>query len=140
MLRITPSSPAVSVRMAKVATRDTAAEMAVRRELHRRGFRYRVNQRIPEVGGTKPDIVFSKERVAIFVDGCFWHRCPEHASYPRANADWWATKLERNVERDQATKQRLEEQGWHVVRIWEHVAPTEAADIVQAAVLQHRPL
>ena len=128
---MTPSSAEVSERMSRVRNRDTSAEMAVRRELHRRGFRYRVNSRIPELGRTRPDIVFPREQIAIFVDGCFWHKCPEHATFPQSNAAWWAEKLKHNVQRDRKTDRNLVEKGWHVVRIWEHVPPKEAADQIQ---------
>ena len=72
------------------------------------------------------DIVFSRRRVAVFVDGCFWHGCPEHRTYPKANAEWWSAKLERNIERDADTDRRLSEAGWTVVRIWEHESPEGA--------------
>ena len=133
-----PSSPEVSRRMAKVANRNTAAEMAVRRELHRRGFRYRVAQPITGMGRTRPDIVFTRERIAIFIDGCFWHRCPEHATFPQANALWWAEKLELNQARDQKTDFQLRELGWEVVRVWEHVPADEAADLIQQVVMRRR--
>lgn len=125
-----PSSPAVSERMSRTKNRDTAAEMAIRRELHCRGLRYRVNAQIDGLGRSRPDIVFTKHKLAVFVDGCFWHRCPEHATPPQANAAWWKEKLDRNVERDRATNERLEELGWTVLRIWEHTRPHEAADLV----------
>lgn len=128
-----PSSPAVSERMGQVRNTGTEAEMAVRRELHRRGLRYRVNPHIPEFGRTRPDIAFPRQRVAVFVDGCFWHRCPDHATFPKANAEWWEEKLQRNVERDNRTNRRLENLGWTVIRVWEHMNPLEAADRVEAA-------
>jgi DNA mismatch endonuclease (patch repair protein) len=124
--------------MAKVANKDTAAELAVRRALHRRGFRYRVNQPIAGMGRTRPDLVFPRERIAIFIDGCFWHGCPEHATFPQANALWWAEKLDRNKARDKKTDLQLGELGWEVVRIWEHVAAHEAADLIQEIVMKRR--
>jgi DNA mismatch endonuclease (patch repair protein) len=129
-----PSSPEVSERMSRVRNRDTAAEMAVRRELHGRGYRYRVNLRIPELGRSRPDIAFTRQRVAVFVDGCFWHRCLEHATFPRSNKRWWADKLENNVQRDRAIDTALTTIGWTVVRIWEHEDPSQAADRVVTAV------
>jgi DNA mismatch endonuclease (patch repair protein) len=125
--------------MARIANKDTAAEMAVRKELHRRGLRYRVNRRIPDLGRVRPDIVFPRERVAVFVDGCFWHQCPEHATYPRSNADWWTEKLARNVTRDRETDGRLADSGWAVVRVWEHLSPKEAADEIELEVKGRRP-
>src|SRR5690349_17954597 len=101
-------------------TTGTAAEMALRRELHRRGLRYRVD-RAPVPGlRRRADLVFTAARVAVFVDGCFWHSCPEHGTYPKANAAWWTAKLNRNVERDRDTDRRLRAAGWLVLRIWEH--------------------
>jgi DNA mismatch endonuclease, patch repair protein len=126
-----PSSPEVSERMSRVRNRDTDAEMALRRELHRRGLRYRVNLRIPGLGRVRPDIVFTRRKLVVFIDGCFWHRCPIHATHPKTNADWWEQKLETNVRRDRKTDQVLVDAGWTVIRIWEHEDPVEAADRVQ---------
>ena len=120
--------------MSRVKNRHTAPEMAIRRELHRRGLRYRVNMALPQLGRTRPDIVFTRVRVAVFVDGCFWHRCPEHGTSPKTNAGWWRRKLDTNVERDRTTDTALAEAGWTVIRIWEHEDPTIAADRVEAIV------
>lgn len=114
--------------MSRQSTRDTSPEMLIRRRLHALGLRYRVD-RGPIAGlRRRADIVFPARRVAVFVDGCFWHRCPEHATYPQANATWWETKLARNVERDEDTNRLLSEAGWTVVRVWEHENPDEAAE------------
>ena len=78
-------------------------------------------------------MVFSRQRVAVFVDGCWWHRCPEHATVPKTNTAWWQEKLDRNVARDRETDRLLTDAGWRVIRIWEHEAPGVAADKVQAA-------
>jgi len=131
-----PSSPAVSERMSRVRNRDTAAEMALRRELHRRGLRYRVNFKIPGLGRTRPDIAFTRRKVAVFVDGCFWHRCPEHATFPKANAKWWEEKLDANVRRDREADEALRRAGWTVIRVWEHEDPGRAADRIERAVQQ----
>jgi DNA mismatch endonuclease (patch repair protein) len=113
--------------MSRQATRGTAIEFALRRELHRRGLRYRLHRR-PIVGlRREADIVFPRARVAIFVDGCFWHACPTHATWPKANAEFWKTKIERNRERDRETDERLREAGWEVVRVWEHDDPVTSA-------------
>lgn len=129
-----PSSEGVRSRMSRQATRDTTPELALRRELHRRGFRFRVQYRpVPGVRSTA-DVVFTRARVAVFVDGCFWHRCPEHGTDPRANADWWVAKLDANVERDRRANALLRDQGWEVVRIWEHLPVEEAADRVADAI------
>ena len=82
----------------------------------------------------RADLVFPGKRVAVFVDGCFWHACPEHASWPKANADWWREKILANQRRDRDTDRRLAEAGWHVIRIWEHESPAIAADRIQEAV------
>lgn len=128
-----PDSAATRVRMSAQRRRDTAPELALRRELHRRGRRYRVD-RAPLPGmRRRADLVFPRARVAVFVDGCFWHRCPRHATSPKNNAAWWATKLDGNVARDRDTDDRLAAAGWTVVRIWEHEDPVTAADAVEAA-------
>ncbi len=86
----------------------------------------------------RADIVFGPTRVAVFVDGCFWHSCPTHATRPKANAAWWRTKLERNVERDRETDGELSNAGWVVLRFWEHDDPISAADITESAVRERR--
>lgn len=119
--------------MARQATRDTAPELALRRAIHSKGLRYRVHFRpVPDLRVTA-DIAFTRARVAVFVDGCFWHRCPEHGTLPRANATWWATKLDANVTRDRRADQELHRHGWTVVRVWEHTPTLEAAAAVVAA-------
>lgn len=118
--------------MARVRRRDTGAEMALRRELHRRGHRYFVD-RAPLGGRRRADIVFPRARVAVFVDGCFWHDCPLHGTAPKNNADWWRNKLMQNVERDRDTDATLAAAGWIAVRVWEHEAPIDAADRVEDA-------
>lgn len=128
-----PDSAATRARMSAQRRRDTAPELALRRELHRRGRRYRVD-RAPLPGmRRRADLVFPRARVAVFVDGCFWHRCPRHATSPKNNAAWWATKLDGNVARDRDTDERLAAAGWTVVRIWEHEDPVTAADAVEVA-------
>lgn len=114
--------------MKRVRRASTAPELALRRELFARGMRYRVNLR--GVPGT-PDIAFTRARIAVFVDGCFWHSCPEHATVPRNNRDWWVAKLAVNVERDRRKDAALEELGWLPVHVWEHESPAEAAEKVE---------
>lgn len=100
--------------------RDTSIELRVRRELFARGLRYRVNFR-PEPGLRRTaDIVFTHRRLAIFIDGCFWHGCPEHFMAPKANAAYWGPKITANVERDLDTNEHLGAAGWEVLRFWEH--------------------
>ena len=111
--------------------RDTRPEVELRSFLHRRGYRFRKDLSI-NLGTVRvrPDIAFTGHRVAVFMDGCFWHGCPEHGRVPRTNADYWGTKLGRNVERDRAVNEYLAAAGWTVVRLWEHVSPVDAAEHV----------
>ena len=117
--------------MTRVRQRDTASEVALRRELHRRGRRFFVD-RAPIKGRRRADIVFPRAKVAVFVDGCFWHSCPLHATSPKNNAEWWSAKLKVNVQRDRDTDATLHSAGWTVVRVWEHESPAAAADDVEA--------
>lgn len=129
-----PSSELVTRRMRNTPTKDTPAELAIRRLLHARGLRYRVDVRPEKSLRRKADIVFGPARVAVFVDGCFWHDCPLHGSAPKANAAWWREKLRTNVERDRATSFRLTALGWTVIRVWEHEPPAEATERIARAV------
>lgn len=133
-----PSSPAVRDQMSRLGQRDTTPELALRSELHRRGLRFRVDR--PPVPGirTRADIVFPREKVAVYVDGCFWHSCPDHGTMPKANADFWEPKLARNRERDREIDAALQEKGWTVERVWEHENHAHAADRVERAVRSAR--
>jgi len=129
-----PATEAVRVRMSRQPSRDTLPELALRRELHRRGLRFRVHRR-PIAGlRREADIVFGPARVAVFVMGCFWHGCPEHATWPRNNAAWWRDKLEKNRARDIDTANRLSEAGWTAVVVWEHESPRRAAARIERMV------
>ena len=128
-----PSSAEVSRRMSGARRRDTAPEVALRRELHRRGRRFRVAHKVPGNNRRTVDIAFPRHKLAVFVDGCFWHGCAEHGTAPRSNAAWWVAKLEANRARDGDTNRLLTEAGWRVLRIWEHTPPDEAADLVEDA-------
>jgi DNA mismatch endonuclease (patch repair protein) len=110
--------------------------MAVRRLLHARGLRYRVDAALPGMR-RRADLVFGTARVAVFIDGCFWHSCPVHGTRPKNNAAWWAKKIETNRERDRDTDERLAAAGWVVVRIWEHEVPEDAAARI-AESISHR--
>lgn len=116
--------------------------MALRRVLHRRGLRYRVDKRVlPEFRRTA-DLVFGPSKVAVFVDGCYWHGCPEHFVLPKSNTDWWRAKIDRNVERDRDTDRHLNEAGWATLRYWEHAVrddPSACADEVEHVVERRRP-
>lgn len=115
---------------------DTKPEVALRSELHRRGLRFRKDHPIRIEGRRtiRPDVVFTRARVTVFVDGCFWHGCPEHQVVPRSNPDYWIPKLRRNVERDREVDVALEEDGWTVLRFWEHQDSAQAAVAVVRAV------
>lgn len=113
----------------------TKPELMIRKLLHARGLRYRVDAPLPIKGiRRRADLLFTKKQVAVFVDGCYWHACPVHGTNPKSNDAWWADKLKGNVQRDRDTDRRLHELGWKVVRIWEHDDPVEAAERVEAAV------
>ena len=115
-------------------SRDTGPELALRHELFRRGMRYRVGVApLPGVRRTV-DIVFPRAKVAVLVDGCFWHGCPEHRRAPKSHSDYWDAKVKRNMERDKATTQMLQDAGWNVIRLWEHEPVDQMADTVQQAV------
>jgi DNA mismatch endonuclease, patch repair protein len=122
-----PSSQAARKRMEVTKQRDTAPEIALRSALFRLGLRYRVNvQPIRELH-RRADIVFPRAKVAIYVQGCFWHGCPVHATWPKANAQFWREKIEANQRRDADTCQRLIEAGWLPIQVWEHEDPIEVA-------------
>jgi DNA mismatch endonuclease, patch repair protein len=132
------SSPEARARMQSNKSRDTKPELALRRAVHALGLRYRV--------GTKPltgvrrtaDLVFPTAKVAVFLDGCFWHGCPEHHTVASANAKFWADKVSGNRARDRDTDARLEAAGWVSVRVWEHEDPVDAAQRVRVVVRARR--
>lgn len=114
---------------------DTRPEKALRSELHRRGLRFRIDLKVGTGrSAPRPDVVFPRALVAIYVDGCFWHACPVHGVEPRTNSDYWRAKLARNVARDARNREALEREGWLVIRVWEHEDPRDAADRIAAAV------
>jgi DNA mismatch endonuclease, patch repair protein len=126
---------AVATKIGKANRRTgTKPEVRLRSRLHRHGLRFR-KDRVVRLGDVRvrPDIVFSRWRVAVFVDGCFWHGCPEHQHVPRRNRDYWVPKLEANVDRDRRVDGALTQGGWEVVRIWEHEDVEVAAERVVAA-------
>ena len=132
MLSTNPTD--ASERMRRQAVRDTQPEIELRSELHRRGLRYFVHRRPVRSLRREADLVFPSRRVAVFVDGCFWHGCPKHRTHPKRNADFWREKIDRNRERDAETDRVLSENGWMTVRVWEHEDPGVAADRIEAAV------
>lgn len=132
------SSEVVRKRMERQNRRDTKPEMDLRRALWRKGLRYRVDR--PPIKGMRrrADIVFGPARVAVYVDGCFWHSCPDHATIPKNNRAWWINKLDANVRRDCDTDRQLEEADWLVVRVWEHEDMETAAQNIADALLNRR--
>lgn len=134
------SSAGVRSRMQLQRTRDTVPELAVRKLLHAMGLRYRVDRQPLRGLRRRADIVFGPARVAVYIDGCFWHGCPQHGNpQPAKNGWYWPAKIQRNRERDADTDRQLRDAGWHVVRAWEHDAPQEVADTVAAAVRARQP-
>ncbi|WP_147178331.1 MULTISPECIES: DNA mismatch endonuclease Vsr [Alphaproteobacteria] len=114
--------------MARVRQKGTTAELNLRKALHSRGLRYSLHVPLLSKPRRVADVVFPRIQVAVFVDGCFWHGCPIHGSWPKNNADFWRAKIEANRARDADTDQRLASIGWTVLRVWEHENPQEAAD------------
>lgn len=114
--------------------RDTSAELRLRSMLHQMGLRYRVDARPLPQARRRADVVFRAARVAVFVDGCFWHGCPKHATWPRSNAKFWRDKILANRLRDADTNRTLRSQGWSVIRVWEHEDPLVAASRIHRLV------
>ncbi|MZD05788.1 DNA mismatch endonuclease Vsr [Streptomyces sp. SID5785] len=113
--------------MSRQASKNTGAELAVRRLLHAAGMRYRVEYPVPGMPRRRIDIAFTRVKIAVLIDGCFWHGCPMHATQPKANAAWWREKLDRNMARDRETTEHLHAEGWTVLRFWEHEDPKDVA-------------
>ena len=130
---------AVSTRMSKQRRRDTAPELQLRKSLFARGLRYRVDAPLPGMPRRRADVLFTRRRVAVFVDGCFWHSCPLHGTLPRSNHDWWVAKLMKNVARDRETDAHLLNIGWVVLRYWEHEDMGSAAEVVERTVRTGSP-
>ncbi|MCC3322635.1 DNA mismatch endonuclease Vsr [Gordonia bronchialis] len=135
------SSPAARASMRGNRRRDTRPELEVRRLLHAMGLRYRVDLApLPESRRNRADIVFIRARVAVFIDGCYWHKCPDHYRPARRNANFWSAKIEGNRERDRRVTAMLEGAGWTVLRFWEHEPAAEVADAVADEVRAHAPV
>ena len=133
------SSPDALRRMKQQKRRDTKPEISVRSALHRRGLRFRVDRKVIPALRRKADIVFGPAKVAVYIDGCFWHGCPEHGTWPKANAEWWRNKIETNKLRDRDTNRRLEDAGWCVLRFWAHEDPLRVAEQIEDVVRARRP-
>jgi DNA mismatch endonuclease, patch repair protein len=140
MCEVVPSSSGVSERMRRQSRRDTSPEVLLRKSLHASGLRFRVSYPVPSCPRRSIDIAFTRVRVAVFVDGCFWHGCPQHGTWPRANADWWRAKLQLNILRDRNTDDLLINEGWTVLRVWEHECSRDAAGRVAQVVASRRQL
>ncbi|MGV9341559.1 very short patch repair endonuclease [Streptomyces sp. NPDC003688] len=132
------TTPETRARMRTQKSRNTEVEMTLRRALHAAGLRYRVHRRPLKGVRREADVLFGPTKVAVFVDGCFWHGCPEHATWPKSNAEFWRTKIEGNRRRDRDTDERLRSAGWVPVRVWEHEDPVAAAARVLALVKARR--
>lgn len=126
--------------MSRQRTRDTEPELALRRELHARGLRYRVGYPVPGNRRRSIDIAFVGIRLAVFVDGCFWHGCPTHGTWPITNAEWWENKIEMNRARDADTDRLLREHGWEPLRLWEHEVATAADRVIEAHYRRRRAI
>jgi DNA mismatch endonuclease (patch repair protein) len=128
------SSDAIRRTMQSNRGRDTGPELLLRRELHRLGLRYRVNVRVEPTLRRTVDIAFTKVKLAVFVDGCFWHGCPVHGTLPKTNTDFWSSKIQATKTRDLETSDALDRLGWRVLRFWEHDDPVESAKTVLGTV------
>lgn len=133
--RVAPSSPEARLRMQRVRQKHTSAEATLRRELHARGIRFRLHVAVLTAPRRVADVALSGLRVAVFVDGCFWHGCPMHATWPKQNAEFWRAKIKTNMARDKDTDARLRAAGWKVIRVWAHeqagIAAARIAKIVE---------
>ena len=132
-----PSSLAARERMVRTRQRDTTGELALRSALHRLGLRFRVQVKPIADFHRRADIVHPRFGVAVFVDGCFWHGCPKHATWPKANSEFWRDKILANQQRDRSTTPTLKAAGWKVIRIWEHADPNEAPSVIERMIRRH---
>lgn len=125
--------------MRRQPRRDTRPEVELRRQLHHLGLRFRVDRQVLAAGRRRADVVFGPSKVAVFVDGCYWHRCPQHGTLPKTNTQWWSDKLDRNVQRDRDTDQALAQANWLTIRVWEHEDMPRAALNILETVNARRP-
>jgi len=132
------SDAALSARMSRLKRRDNGPELAVRRLLHAAGLRYRVAWPVPGQRRRTIDIAFTRLRLAVYIDGCFWHGCPQHLHVPKANHAWWLRKIETNRARDEDVTAQLGSLGWIVMRFWEHEDPAAVATQVRSWVALRR--
>jgi len=132
------SSVAALRRMQAAKPKNTAPEVALRSLIHHKGFRYRIDTRPLRELNRRADIVFRKIKVAIYVDGCFWHGCLLHGTQAKANAAYWSFKIKQNQERDEDTTKILEKAGWKVIRVWEHEDPAKASEKICRVIRKRR--
>lgn len=132
------TTEAISRRMSRQRSVDTAIEVRLRQLLHQSGLRYRLHTRPIRGVRRTADILFGPAHVAVFVDGCFWHGCPDHGSLPKSNAAFWKAKIAGNAKRDADTRRRLAEAGWLAIQVWEHDDPVDAARTIAARVTERR--
>lgn len=137
-MRPAPRNEVVRARLQRQRRQDTEPEYRLRRMLHSAGLRYRVGYPVPEMTRRSIDVAFPGHQVAVFVDGCYWHRCPVHHVPAKNNSEWWARKLESNVLRDAETSDHLRRLGWIVLRFWEHEDVTVVAEVVRDTVVRRR--
>jgi DNA mismatch endonuclease, patch repair protein len=135
-----PSSEAALKRMQAAKPRDTAPERALRSALYEKGLRYRVDVKPIKELNRRADIVFRSAKVAVFVDGCFWHGCPIHGTQAKANAGFWRRKIKQNQERDADTTKCLKRAGWKVMRVWEHEDSVKAAEKIHAIIRKRQQI
>ena len=126
-----PFDAATRARMQKQRRRDTRCEVEVRRELHRRGRGFRVDVKLEDDMRCRADLAWKTRKIAVFIDGCFWHGCPVHGTSPKNNAVWWASKIETNRRRDGRITEELSNRGWRVLRFWEHIDPVDVVDDIE---------
>ena len=131
--QLIPASKTVSGQMRRMPTKNSNPELRIRKALHARGLRYRLHRK--DLPG-KPDISFGPAKLAVFVDGCYWHNCPEHGTIPKKNREWWIEKFEQNRYRDRRKDQELEKLGWLPIHVWEHEDPRHAAEKIQRLIIQ----
>lgn len=136
-----PTSEAVSAVMRGNRKLDSRPEVQLRSRLHRIGYRFRKNPLLRVQGlAVRPDLVFPRYRLVVFVDGCFWHGCPDHGNLPKVNTAYWASKLQGNRARDRRVTERLKAAGWRVVRLWEHLTAHDMVQTVTLAIESPTPL
>lgn len=133
-----PSSESALKRMKAAKPRDTAPEKALRLALYRKGLRYRIDVKPVKDLNRRADIVFRSAKVAVFVDGCFWHGCPIHGTQAKANTEFWKNKIKQNQIRDEDTNKQLKKAGWRVVRVWEHENPEKASEKIYNIIMKHK--